>query len=93
MNTDTEVMATKKPRRVPLWVWDVVAALFLLSIWVVSARTEVAAALGEGREPSVPVMVPAVLVAYGLYRLFRKAVKGSAYPQPKVRGACVRLAK
>jgi ABC-type Co2+ transport system permease subunit len=64
--------------KTPPWVWDVVGAAFFLVVWVVTSRQ----ALSEGAT-SVSPAIPGLLLAYGLYRVIRRLVTGSAYPEPK----------
>jgi hypothetical protein len=81
MDRRTEGKPGATKRRVPMWVGDSPAGLFLLVLWVVLARDT----LAEGRELSFPVGlgIPATVLLYGAYRVGRRLIKGSAYPPRK----------
>lgn len=93
MDKQREVEFGASKRRVPMWVWDSLAALLLLVVWVVTTRADIADALTEGREPSVSFGIPAIVLLYGAYRVGRRLIKGSAYPPKRDRARSFRLSR
>lgn len=64
--------------RIPSWAKDLVGIAFFLLVFIVNARSEIRET-GEVSSLAIPVM----LLLYVLYRVGRRMLKGSAYPERK----------